>query len=45
VFFVLKLFKGNKHFTVYKSKSFSDVDTKAKQLSEFLNVPYNSKTS
>lgn len=45
VFFVVKLFKGNKHFTIFKSTSYVDVDAKARELSEFINVPYKSKTA
>lgn len=43
VFFVIKLFKDNKHFSIFKSTSYVDVDAKARELSEFLNVPYKAK--
>ncbi len=36
--FVIRLFKGNKHFTIYKKNKLEVVKTKAYKLSEFLNI-------
>ncbi len=36
--FVIRLFKGNKHFTIYKKNELEVVKTKAYELSEFLNI-------
>ena len=37
-FFIIRLFKENKHFTIYKSKDYTEVRTKAVELSNMLNV-------
>jgi len=43
-FFVIRLFKENNHFTLYKSKKYDQVYNKAEALSKMLNVDLINKT-
>lgn len=41
--YVIRLFKGNKHFTIYRTNSLEDAKEKASELSVFLNVEFRGK--
>lgn len=41
--YVIRLFKGNKHFTIYRTNSLEDAKEKASELSVFLNVEIRGK--
>ena len=43
VFFVVRIFKGNQHYTFFKSTSYQRAEAKAIEFSKFLDVEYRSK--